>query len=198
MVDSCASIAHPRAGRQACCGGRGPACIPARMDRRRFRRHSAIQRSGERPALLDELFAELAKLGRSYEVTASTTALATDVRGAGAPGCPTARAAASSGSTQFRQTAAMSAWDRAARGRRDRPMDGDLQNDPSDIASCWRSWTRDTDVVSGGGGGTDRTGEFGRKLPSRTPTGLISFDSPAYAARLRFSLKAYRRDVLRT
>jgi len=96
----------------------------------------------------------------------------------------------------FGQTAAMSAGIEAARGAVIVPMDGDLQNDPADIARLLARLGEGYDVVSGWR--RDRKDkEFGRKLPSRIANRLISVISGVRLHDYGCSLKAYRRDVLR-
>jgi glycosyltransferase involved in cell wall biosynthesis len=96
----------------------------------------------------------------------------------------------------FGQTAAMSAGIEAARGAVIVPMDGDLQNDPADIARLLARLDEGYDVVSGWR--RDRKDkELGRKLPSRIANRLISAISGVRLHDYGCSLKAYRRDVLR-
>jgi len=96
----------------------------------------------------------------------------------------------------FGQTAAMSAGIEAARGAVIIPMDGDLQNDPADIAGLLARLGEGYDVVSGWR--RDRQDrEFGRKLPSRIANRLISVISGVRLHDYGCSLKAYKRDVLR-
>ena len=148
-------------------------------------------------ALLDELFAELGKLGRTCEVicvddgsrdrTFEELARIAQVR-------PELRVIRFR--LNFGQTAAMSAGIEAARGDVIVPMDGDLQNDPADIARLLRELDAGYDVVSGWR--RDRQDrEFGRKLPSRIANRLISSISGVRLHDYGCSLKAYRRDVLR-
>jgi glycosyltransferase involved in cell wall biosynthesis len=103
----------------------------------------------------------------------------------------------------FGQTAAMSAGIEAARGAVIIPMDGDLQNDPGDIARLLQRLegrmvgqpAEPVDVVSGWRRERqDR--EFGRKLPSRIANWLISSVSGVRLHDYGCSLKAYRRDVI--
>jgi glycosyltransferase involved in cell wall biosynthesis len=75
-------------------------------------------------------------------------------------------------------------------------MDGDLQNDPADLAKLLARLEEGFDVVSGWR--RDRKDqEFGRKLPSRIANRLISVISGVRLHDYGCSLKAYRRDVLR-
>jgi glycosyltransferase involved in cell wall biosynthesis len=95
----------------------------------------------------------------------------------------------------FGQTAAMSAGIEAARGEVIVPMDGDLQNDPADIAKLLDGLEKGYDVVSGWRKDR-RDREFGRKLPSRAANWLISAVSGVRLHDYGCSLKAYRREVL--
>jgi glycosyltransferase involved in cell wall biosynthesis len=95
----------------------------------------------------------------------------------------------------FGQTAAMSAGIDSARGAVIVPMDGDLQNDPADIARLLAELGRGSDVVSGWRR-VRKDREFGRKLPSRIANWLISAVSRVHLHDYGCSLKAYRREVL--
>jgi glycosyltransferase involved in cell wall biosynthesis len=147
-------------------------------------------------ALLDELFAELTKLGRSYEV------ICVDDGSRDRTFPELARIAASRPELRvirfklnFGQTAAMSAGIEAARGDVIVPMDGDLQNDPADIGRLLAELDAGYDVVSGWR--RDRQDkEFGRKLPSRLANRMISAISGVRLHDYGCSLKAYRREVL--
>src|SRR5258708_5751553 len=149
------------------------------------------------PALLDELFAELSRLGGPFGVFG--------VAGGSRDGTSAqlSRLAAQRPELRvirfrlnFGQTAAMSAGIEKARGDVIVPMDGDLQNDPADIARLRAQLDAGSDVVSGWR--RDRQDrEFGRKLPSRIANWLISAISGVRLHDYGCSLKAYRRDVLR-
>ena len=146
--------------------------------------------------LLEELFAELDKLGRSFEVICVDD---------GSRDRTYAELAAWAGRDtrlriikfrrNFGQTAAMSAGIEAARGEVIVPMDGDLQNDPADIGQLLAELDRGHDVVSGWRKNR-KDKEFGRKLPSRIANRLISGISGVRLHDYGCSLKAYRRDVL--
>ena len=148
-------------------------------------------------ALLDELFGELARLGRTYEVICvddgsrdRTFAVLAEIA-AGRPELRVIRFR-----LNFGQTAAMSAGIEAARGDVIVPMDGDLQNDPADISRLLAQLDAGSDVVSGWRKNRmDK--EFGRKLPSRIANRIISSISGVRLHDYGCSLKAYRRDVLR-
>jgi glycosyltransferase involved in cell wall biosynthesis len=147
--------------------------------------------------LLDELFAELAKLGRTHEV------ICVDDGSRDGTFAVLSRLAAQRPELRvirfrlnFGQTAAMSAGIEAARGEVIVPMDGDLQNDPADIGKLLAQLDAGCDVVSGWR--RDRQDkEFGRKLPSRIANRLISAISGVRLHDYGCSLKAYRREVLR-
>lgn len=100
---------------------------------------------------------------------------------------------------QFRrnygQTAAFMAGIDHARGDIIVPMDGDLQNDPDDIAKLVAKLDDGFDVVSGWR--KDRQDHpIKRNLPSRLANALISRVSGVHLHDYGCSLKAYRRDVL--
>jgi glycosyltransferase involved in cell wall biosynthesis len=147
--------------------------------------------------LLDELFVELGKLGRTFEVICvddGSRDTTFDVLAQLAAERPQLRAIRFR--LNFGQTAAMSAGIEAARGEVIVPMDGDLQNDPADIGKLLAQLDAGYDVVSGWR--KDRKDkEFGRKLPSRLANRMISAISGVRLHDYGCSLKAYRRDVLR-
>jgi len=95
----------------------------------------------------------------------------------------------------FGQTAAMMAGIDHARGAVIVPMDGDLQNDPSDIAPLLAKLDEGYGVVSGWR--RDRRDTFlTRILPSRLANALISWVSGVKLKDYGCTLKAYRREVL--
>lgn len=95
----------------------------------------------------------------------------------------------------YGQTAAFMAGIDHARGTIIVPMDGDLQNDPDDIAKLLAKLDEGFDVVSGWR--KDRQDHaIKRNLPSRIANGLISSVSGVHLHDYGCSLKAYRRDVL--
>jgi glycosyltransferase involved in cell wall biosynthesis len=148
-------------------------------------------------ALLTELLGVLRGLGRSYEVICVDDGSRDGTFG------QLARFAEQEPALRvirfrlnFGQTAAMSAGIEAARGAVIVPMDGDLQNDPKDIAQLLARLDEGYDVVSGWRRDR-RDKEFGRKLPSRIANRLISAISGVRLHDYGCSLKAYRRDVLR-
>jgi glycosyltransferase involved in cell wall biosynthesis len=148
-------------------------------------------------ALLDELFGELSKLGRTHEVicvddgSRDGTFAALSRMAAARPELRVIRFR-----LNFGQTAAMSAGIEAARGDVIIPMDGDLQNDPADIGKLLARLDAGADVVSGWRKHR-KDKEFGRKLPSRVANRMISAISGVRLHDYGCSLKAYRRDVLR-
>lgn len=94
----------------------------------------------------------------------------------------------------FGQTAALSAGIDNARGRTIVPIDGDLQNDPSDIPRLLAKLDEGYDVVSGWR--VRRQDPLGKRLPSAIANRLISAISGVRLHDYGCSLKAYRRDVL--
>ncbi len=95
----------------------------------------------------------------------------------------------------YGQTAAFMAGLDHARGDIVVPMDGDLQNDPDDIAKLLAKLDEGYDVVSGWR--KDRKDNaIKRNLPSRIANGLISRVSGVHLHDYGCSLKAYRRGVL--
>ena len=96
----------------------------------------------------------------------------------------------------FGQTAAMMAGIHYASGEIIIPMDGDLQNDPADIAKLLAKLDEGYDVVSGWR--HDRKDHtIRRNFPSRLANRLISWISGVELHDYGCSLKAYRRDVLK-
>lgn len=95
----------------------------------------------------------------------------------------------------FGQTAAMAAGFDASTGRVVIPMDGDLQNDPTDILALMAKIDEGYDVVSGWR--KDRQDTFiNRKLPSIIANSLISRMTDVHLHDYGCTLKAYRREVL--
>ena len=93
------------------------------------------------------------------------------------------------------QTAAMMAGIDHARGAIIVPMDGDLQNDPQDIAELVTKLDEGYDVVSGWR--RDRQDGFlHRTLPSKLANRLISTISGVKLNDYGCTLKAYRREML--
>jgi glycosyltransferase involved in cell wall biosynthesis len=95
----------------------------------------------------------------------------------------------------FGQTPAMSAGFDAAEGRIVIPMDGDMQNDPRDIARLLAKIDEGFDVVSGWR--KHRHDKFlSRRLPSILANKLISLTTNVHLHDYGCTLKAYRREVL--
>lgn len=96
----------------------------------------------------------------------------------------------------FGQTAAMMAGIDHAAGGILIPMDGDLQNDPTDIPRLLAKLEEGYDVCSGWR--KDRKDNpIKRNLPSRVANTLISFISGVKLHDYGCSLKAYRRDIIK-
>jgi glycosyltransferase involved in cell wall biosynthesis len=95
----------------------------------------------------------------------------------------------------FGQTAAMSAGFDHAAGAVIVPMDGDLQNDPADIARLLEKIDDGYDVVSGWR--RDRQDGFVRRLPSRIANWLIGRVTGVRLHDYGCTLKAYRTDIVR-
>ena len=95
----------------------------------------------------------------------------------------------------FGQTAAMSAGFDAASGNIIVPMDGDLQNDPTDIPRLIAKLHEGYDVVSGWRRSRKDT-VITRKVPSMLANALISFFTGVHLHDYGCTLKAYRREVL--
>jgi glycosyltransferase involved in cell wall biosynthesis len=94
----------------------------------------------------------------------------------------------------FGQTAAMAAGIDLAQGAVIVPMDGDLQNDPADIATLLRELDRGYDVVSGWR--KDRKDPLSRIIPSRLANVVISWVGGVRLHDYGCTLKAYRRETL--
>ncbi|MEZ4659953.1 MAG: glycosyltransferase family 2 protein [Caldilineaceae bacterium] len=95
----------------------------------------------------------------------------------------------------FGQTAAFSAGFDHARGKIIVTMDGDLQNDPSDIPMLLDKMDEGYDIVSGWRKNRqDRM--IDRKLPSQMANRLISKMTGVHLHDYGCSLKAYRREVI--
>ena len=95
----------------------------------------------------------------------------------------------------FGQTAAFSAGFDHARGKVIVTMDGDLQNDPSDIPMLLDKMDEGYDIVSGWRKNRqDRM--IDRKLPSQMANRLISKMTGVHLHDYGCSLKAYRREVI--
>ena len=96
----------------------------------------------------------------------------------------------------FGQTAALAVGFDIARGQTIVSLDGDLQNDPKDIAPLLQKLEEGYDVVSGWR--TDRHENFWmRRLPSKLANWLISKTTGIYLHDYGCTLKAYRAEVIK-
>lgn len=146
--------------------------------------------------LVDELDAALAEIGGSYEVilvddgSRDATFARLRERAADRPWLRLVRFARNYG-----QTAALSAGFHLARGEVVVTIDGDLQNDPRDIAALLVKFDEGWDIVSGWR--KDRQDRFiNRTMPSRIANWLISRITGVHLHDYGCTLKAYRRTVL--
>jgi len=146
--------------------------------------------------LYEKICAAMAQLGKSWELI-----LVDDGSRDGSPGLLDAIATGDGRVTvvhftrNYGQTAAMMAGIDHAHGDIIVPMDGDLQNDPADIARLLAKLDEGFDVVSGWR--KDRQDHaIKRNLPSRLANSLISRVSGVHLHDYGCSLKAYRREVL--
>src|SRR5262245_41112352 len=96
----------------------------------------------------------------------------------------------------FGQTAAMMAGFDYAEGDIIIPMDGDLQNDPTDIPRLLETLDKGYDVVSGWRK-QRQDGRVTRNFPSAVANRLISLILGVHLHDYGCSLKAYRRDVIK-
>jgi len=94
----------------------------------------------------------------------------------------------------YGQTAAMAAGFDHARGAVIIPMDGDLQNDPADIALLLEKIDEGYDVVSGWR--RERHDSFLRRLPSRIANWLIGRVTGVRLHDYGCTLKAYRAEIV--
>jgi glycosyltransferase involved in cell wall biosynthesis len=94
----------------------------------------------------------------------------------------------------YGQTAALAAGFDHARGEIVVPMDGDLQNDPADIAPLLDKIGEGYDVVSGWR--KDRQDNVVRRFPSRVANWLIGRVTGVRLHDYGCTLKAYRRDIV--
>jgi glycosyltransferase involved in cell wall biosynthesis len=148
------------------------------------------------PALGERLAAALDALGREHEVIFVNDGSTDDTRGQLreliARDC---RFKAVHFRRNSGQTAAMTAGFDHARGDIIVTMDGDLQNDPADIAMLVAKLDEGYDLVSGWR--VDRQDHpIKRNFLSRVANGLISRTTGVRLHDYGCSLKAYRRDVL--
>ncbi|MBI1849077.1 MAG: glycosyltransferase family 2 protein [Planctomycetes bacterium] len=147
--------------------------------------------------LADRIHSALAYTGISYEVIAVDDGS----RDGTLPELEAAHAADSRFKVlklrgNFGQTQAMMAGFERARGQVIVTMDGDLQNDPTDIPKLLATLDEGYDVVCGWR--KDRKDHFlSRKLPSKIANRLIAWTTGVHVHDYGCSLKAYRASVLR-
>jgi glycosyltransferase involved in cell wall biosynthesis len=96
----------------------------------------------------------------------------------------------------FGQTSAMVAGFDHASGEIIITMDGDLQNDPSDIPVLLKKLEEGFDIVSGWR--KDRKDSFTRVLPSRVANAIISLTTGVHLHDYGCSLKAYRAECIKS
>ena len=149
------------------------------------------------PHLYQALTSALEKIGRTYEIVLVDDG---SKDGSYAALCRVADADERVKVIQFRrnfgQTAAMSAGFDHAQGRVIIPMDGDLQNDPSDIPLLLQKIEEGYDVVSGWRKNRQDRALL-RKFPSRIANWLIGKVTGVKLHDYGCSLKAYRAEVLK-
>jgi glycosyltransferase involved in cell wall biosynthesis len=95
----------------------------------------------------------------------------------------------------FGQTSAMVAGINYAKGEIIITMDGDLQNDPSDIPLLIQKIEEGNDIVSGWR--KNRQDHFSRVLPSRAANAIISYTTGVHLHDYGCSLKAYRAQCIK-
>src|SRR5262245_41187743 len=150
---------------------------------------------------LEELYAELTELltawGRTYEILIvddGSTDDSFDVLGRLQARDPRLRAIRFR--RNFGQTAAFAAGFDHARGRYIVTMDGDLQNDPSDIPAMVAALERGCDVVCGWR--KDRKDPLvSRRLPSMLANALISVVTGVHLHDYGCSLKVFRAEIVK-
>jgi glycosyltransferase involved in cell wall biosynthesis len=149
------------------------------------------------PALHERLVRELEALARPFEIILVNDGSSDDSeRILDALAAKDPRVKVVHFRRNFGQTAAMMAGIHYASGEIIVPMDGDLQNDPADIAKLLAKLDEGYDVASGWR--KDRKDHsLRRNLPSRIANVLISRISGVHLHDYGCSLKAYRRDVVK-
>ena len=149
------------------------------------------------PILYERLVRELEGIGRPFEIIAVNDGSSDASERVLAELCARdPRVKLVSFRRNFGQTAAMMAGINFASGEIIIPIDGDLQNDPADIAKLLAKLDEGYDVVSGWRK-TRKDDRLRRNLPSRIANWLISRISGVHLHDYGCSLKAYRRDVLK-
>lgn len=149
------------------------------------------------PVLCERLVTELESIGRRFEIilvndgSSDGSERALEEAGRRDP-----RIKVITFRRNFGQTAAMMAGIDHATGDIIIPMDGDLQNDPADIAKLLTKLEEGFDVVSGWRK-ERKDHRLRRNLPSRIANALISKISGVHLHDYGCSLKAYRRDFLK-
>jgi glycosyltransferase involved in cell wall biosynthesis len=96
----------------------------------------------------------------------------------------------------YGQTSAMVAGFDHAEGEIIVTLDGDLQNDPSDIPAVIRKLEEGYDIVSGWR--KDRQDHFSRVLPSKVANAIISYTTGVRLHDYGCSLKAYRAECVKS
>ena len=149
------------------------------------------------PILYERLISELEKIGRPFEIILVNDGSSDNSEHIlGELSRKDARIKIVNFRRNFGQTAAMMAGIDYASGDIIIPMDGDLQNDPSDIVKLLAKLDEGYDVVSGWR--KDRKDHrLKRNLPSRVANLMISKISGVHLHDYGCSLKAYRKDVLK-
>ena len=147
--------------------------------------------------LHERLVAALERLGKPFEIVMVNDGSTDGSEGAlEALSARDARVKVVHFQRNFGQTAAMMAGIRYASGEIIVPMDGDLQNDPADIAKLLAKLDEGYDVVSGWR--VDRKDDpIRRNFPSRVANWLISTLSGVHLHDYGCSLKAYRQHVVK-
>ncbi len=147
-------------------------------------------------ALYEALMSSLEHLGRSFEVIVVDDGSRDETYQRLAPlAASDVRLKLIRLRRNYGQTAAMSAGFDHAQGNVIVPMDGDLQNDPRDIALLLAKIDEGYDVVSGWR--RERQDNFVRRMPSRMANWLIGRVTGVRLHDYGCTLKAYRAEVVR-
>lgn len=149
------------------------------------------------PILYERLISELEKIGRPFEIILVNDGSSDNSeRVLEGYAKNDARIRVVNFRRNFGQTAAMMAGIDYASGDIIIPMDGDLQNDPADIAKLLVKLDEGYDVVSGWRKNR-KDHALKRNFPSRIANLLISKISGVHLHDYGCSLKAYRKEVLK-